>query len=140
VANFATGTSGDAASAYIAGNIGGDILKRFTVILDYAHQRLWLEPNALASAPEVFDRSGLWLSRASDGDISVGDVAHGSAAQSAGIEAGDEIVAVNGKPASRVRLYQLREALKGDPGTRFIFTVKQGGRLRAVQLLLKKQV
>lgn len=140
VANFATGTSGDAASAYIAGNIGGDILKRFTVILDYAHQRLWLEPNALASAPEVFDRSGLWLSRAPDGDISVGDVAHGSAAQSAGIEAGDEIVAVNGKPASRVRLYQLREALKGDPGTRFIFTVKQGGRLRAVQLLLKKQV
>ncbi len=79
VAELATGTSGDSASSHIAGNIGGDILKRFRVTFDYSHQRLWLEPNALNAAPEQFDRSGLWLSRAPDGAFAVGDVAPGSA-------------------------------------------------------------
>jgi hypothetical protein len=136
VAEFATGTSGDAASTYVAGNIGGDILKRFTVILDYPHQRLWLEPNALAAVPEPVDRSGLWLSRAADGNIAVGDVANGSAAELAGFRPGDEIVAVNGKPAAGLRLDALRRALEGPAGSAFGITMKRGAEVRDVQLRL----
>lgn len=137
VADFATGTSGDAASTYVAGNIGGDILKRFTVVLDYAHHRLWLEPNALARIPETYDRSGLWLSRATDGEIAVDDVAPDSTARSAGIRAGDEILAVNGAPAARVRLYALRETLKGAPGTRLTLAVKRGSAVHDVEFRLR---
>jgi hypothetical protein len=140
VAELATGTSGDSASNHIAGNIGGDILQRFRVTFDYAHQRLWLEPNALNAAPEQFDRSGLWLSRAPDGDFAVGDVAPGSAAQSAGIEAGDEIIAVNGTPSSGLRLYELREAFERAPGTKFMLRVKHGTRIVTRQLVLANRV
>jgi hypothetical protein len=136
VAGFATGTSGDAASAHVAGNIGGDILKRFTVILDYPHQRLWLEPNALAAAFEPADRSGLWLSRAADGNIAVGDVANGSAAGLSGIRPGDEIVEVNGKPAAGLRLDALRRAFEGPAGSAFAITMKRGAERREVQLRL----
>src|SRR5690348_10481423 len=140
VAELTTGTSGDAASSHIAGNIGGDLLKRFRVTFDYAHQRLWLEPNALNAAPEQFDRSGLWLSRAPDGDFAVGDVATGSAAQSAGIEAGDEIIAVNGTSSSKLRLYELREAFEHAPGTKFMIRVKHGTRIVTRQLVLANRV
>ena len=140
VAELTTGTSGDAASSHIAGNIGGDLLKRFRVTFDYAHQHLWLEPNALNAAPEQFDRSGLWLSRAPDGGFAVGDVAPGSAGQSAGIEAGDEIIAVNGTPSSELRLYELREAFEHAPGTRFMIRVKHGTRIVTRQLVLANRV
>ncbi len=59
VAEFATDTKGAAAATHIAGNIGGDVLKRFTVTLDYGHQLMWLEPNKLAAEPEIFDRAGV---------------------------------------------------------------------------------
>jgi len=58
VAAISTDQGGAAQSLRTAGNIGGEILKRFTVTLDYAHQKAWLQPNALAQEREVFDRSG----------------------------------------------------------------------------------
>jgi hypothetical protein len=124
VAEIVTDKGGAANSARTAGNIGGDLLKRFTVTLDYAHQKLWLQPNALAAQREVFDRSGLWIARAADGAIQVADVTTASAAAASGLQAGDEIVDVNGKSAKSVALYDLREEFKGSVGTKFTLRVK----------------
>jgi membrane-associated protease RseP (regulator of RpoE activity) len=140
VTEFAIDTGGAAAAARTAGNIGGDLLKRFTVTLDYAHQTMWLQPNALSSQPEVFDRSGLWIMRAKGGGIQVADVAPDSAAAKAGLVIGDEIVSVNDKLAKEVPLYALREDLKGAVGTRFKLQVKGKSGERSVALTLANQV
>jgi hypothetical protein len=140
ITEIVTDKGGAAEAARTAGNIGGDILKRFTVTLDYAHQKLWLEPNALAKQREVFDRSGIWIARASDGAISVGDIVAGSAAAASGLSVGDEILSVNGKRAKEITLYDLREQFKGEVGTQFTLRIK--GRLgeRTVALALADQV
>jgi C-terminal processing protease CtpA/Prc len=135
-----TDKGGAAEAAHTAGNIGGDILKRFTVVLDYAHQKLWLEPNALNMQREVFDRSGLWVGRAADGGISVIDVVAGSAAATSGIRAGDEILSVNGKNAHDVALYELRDQFKGAVGTRFMLQIKSKQGERTAALALADQV
>ena len=141
VTEFVTDTGGAAAAARTAGNIGGDLLKRFTVTLDYGHQTLWLQPNALAQQKEVFDRSGLWISRAEDGGIAVADVTTDSPAAACGLATGDEITSVNGKPAKDVALYALREQFKGATGTRFTLAVKgSDGKPRKVTLVLADQV
>lgn len=140
VAEIVTDTGGAAKAARTAGNIGGDLLKRFTVTLDYAHQTLWLEPNPLASQREVFDRSGLWIARAKDGGIDVADVATESAAAGIGLAVGDEIVSVNGKAAKDVPLYELREELKGAVGTQFTLAVKGKKGARTLTLTLADQV
>jgi membrane-associated protease RseP (regulator of RpoE activity) len=140
VTEFVIDKGGAAEAARTAGNIGGDLLKRFTLTLDYAHQKMWLEPNELSSQPEVFDRSGLWISRAKDGGIEIADVADESAAAKAGLTVGDEIVAVNGKPAKDVTLYGLREEFKGAVGTRFNLHVRSKGGERNVALTLVDQV
>ena len=140
VTEFVVDTGGAAAAARTAGNIGGDLLKRFTVTLDYAHQTMWLQPNALSSQPEVFDRSGLWIMRAKSGGIEVADVAPDSAAAQAGLVIGDEIVSVNDEPAKQVPLYALREDLKGAVGTRFKLQVKGKTGERSVALTLANQV
>ena len=127
VTEIVTDKSGAAASARTAGNIGGDILKRFTLTLDYAHQKLWLKPNRLAAEREVFDRSGLWIARAKDGAIDVADVTARGAAAASGLGIGDEILSVNGKSAQNIELYELREEFKGAVGTRFTLHVKNAG-------------
>jgi hypothetical protein len=140
VAEITTDKSGAAEAARTAGNIGGDLLKRFTLTLDYAHQTLWLQPNALAATPEVFDRSGLWISRAEDGGIEIADVATGSAAAAVGLVVGDEIVNINGRPARSIALYALRERFKDALGTRFKLRVHSDHGDRTVALTLADQV
>jgi membrane-associated protease RseP (regulator of RpoE activity) len=140
VTEIVTDKGGAAEAARTAGNIGGDILKRFTLTLDYAHQTLWLEPNALANQREVFDRSGLWIARAKDGAIAVGDVVAGSAAARAGLAVGDEITAVNGKSAADVALYDLREEFKGAAGTRFTLRIRTKQGDSSVILTLADQI
>jgi hypothetical protein len=44
-----------------SGIIGAEILRRFTVILDYPHRRMIIEPDAMFGAPYEFDMSGLFL-------------------------------------------------------------------------------
>ena len=141
VTELVTDTGGAAEAARTAGNIGGDLLKRFTVTLDYGHRLLWLQPNALAQQKEVFDRSGLWISRAQDGGIAIADVTTDGPAAASGLASGDEITAVNGKPAKDVALYELREQFKGAPGTHFTLAVKgSDGKPRKVTLVLADQV
>ena len=140
VAEFVVDKGGAAESARTAGNIGGDLLKRFTVTLDYAHRQLWLVPNALAQQKEVFDRSGLWISRATDGGITVADVAADSAAAKLGLAEGDEITKINGKPAKEVQLYALREEFKGAVGTKFSLALKGKSGEKTLTLVLADQV
>ncbi|MFC5526406.1 aspartyl protease family protein [Rhodanobacter ginsengisoli] len=140
VAEFTTGTGGDAASSHTAGNIGGDILKRFKITFDYRHRLLWLQPNASASSREVFDRAGIWMSRGRNGAVSVDDVAAHSAASSAGLVIGDEIVAVNGVPATKIALSDLRERFKAEPRTAIELTVRHAGKEEKLRLVLEDQV
>jgi hypothetical protein len=144
VTEIVTDKGGAAEAARTAGNVGGDLLKRFTVTLDYAHKTLWLQPNALAAEREAFDRSGLWIARAKDGAIEVADVATESPAAAVGLSAGDEILMVNGKNAKDVALYELRDDFKGAVGSKFSLRVKgrQGtnAKARTVVLTLADQV
>ena len=140
VVEISTNQSGGGSETHTAGNIGGDILKRFTVTLDYAHRLLWLQPNQPADQPEVFDRSGLWIMRAGDGGIDVADVTTDSPAAKLGLVRGDEIVSVNGKPARDIPLYGLREEFKSAPGTAFELALKRAGGKKSVTLVLADQV
>jgi Aspartyl protease/PDZ domain len=140
IVQFASGTGGDGAARHVAGNIGGDLLKRFTLTLDYTKQRLWLEPNALAHELEPFDRSGLWVSLGPGGEIVVGDVAPGSAGAMAAIASGDAIVSIGGKPARDITLADIREMFMAPAGTRLELTVRHGGAQRHASLVLADRV
>jgi hypothetical protein len=58
VADFSTDTKGVTATQAYDGTIGGDILRRFTVTLDYSRSEMWLEPNGAFGQAFVTDASG----------------------------------------------------------------------------------
>jgi aspartyl protease len=58
VADFSTDTKGVTATESYDGTIGGDVLRRFTVTLDYSRGRMILFPNADFGAAFETDKSG----------------------------------------------------------------------------------
>jgi membrane-associated protease RseP (regulator of RpoE activity) len=135
---LSTATKGSDADASQSGNIGGGVLKRFVVTLDYEHQKMYLKPVTQPVADlDSFDRSGLWINKSATG-YSVVDVTKGTPADAAGLKAGDEIVSVDGKPATATPLYETRARLRNDaPGTVVKFTVKRGGETKDVSVTLR---
>ena len=135
---LATSTKGADADPSQSGNIGGGVLKRFVVTLDYGNNRMYLKPVTQAvSDLDSFDRSGVWINQNADG-YTVVDVTRGGPSDQAGLKVGDQIVSVDGKPATATPLYETRARLRNDaPGTVVKFTVKRGSETKDISVTLK---
>jgi hypothetical protein len=136
--DLSTDTAGAMGDASIAGNIGAGLLKRYVVTLDYGHAMMYLKPVTQPVADlDTFDRAGLWLNVSADG-FAVVSVTHGAPAEDAGLKAGDTVVAVDGKPATGLKLYDIRRMLRDEaPGTVVTFTVKRDSGTSDVRVVLR---
>lgn len=139
-ADIFTGAKGSFASPDLDANLGGGVLKRFTVAFDYAQRRMYLAPNADFARPDLYDRSGLWL--LGDGDaLKVGAVAPQSAAARAGLRADDRLLAIGGTAVATRTLAEWRQRLRELPaGTRLAVRYVRGGRSAEVSLTLADQI
>jgi len=121
--------------------IGGEVLDRFTIILDYPAQLLFLEPNR--RFPEIFtaDMSGLTLIAIPPAfqSFEVARVAEKSPAASAGIEVGDMISEADGNPLAGDTLDQLRALLR-EADSSHTLTILRNGKKLTVTLSLKPLV
>ena len=96
VAAFPSNAAGVFANAQIAGILGNGVLKRFHVIFDWPHKQLLLAPNHDLSGRSPANCSGLALKVEPPEyhRLLVRGVIRGSPAETAGIRAGDVILAV----------------------------------------------
>ena len=125
---------------YVAGNVGAGVLKRFNIVFDYGRQRMIFEKNANYAKVDAFDRAGMWMNEA-EGGFDVMDVFAGSPAAEAGINVGDTIVAVDGRPVASLALPGLRQRFRTDaPGTKVTLKIRTGGAEREVVLTLRDLV
>jgi len=116
VADFSTDTKGVTATSNYDGTIGGDILRRFTVTLDYSRGQMMLEPNGDWSKP--FDRNTSGLTLATDEGfkkVLVVHVVKRSPADVAGLHEADSIGAVDGKSTPLYTFDQIRRLVES-PG------------------------
>jgi hypothetical protein len=126
IADFSVQKSGAFASSRTAANVGGGMLRRFTVAFDLAHRKISLRPNADFDAPQEADRSGLFLI-ARDDAVAVLDVRPRTPAERAGIVAGDRIVGAQGEPLRPQALPRLRALLEGPADTHVALEIARAG-------------
>lgn len=110
LASISEATHGATASSHYDGTIGGAILSRFTVTLDYPRSQMILEPNANFAIPFQADTSGLILC-ASGSDLKTISVLHvisNTPGARAGIQEGDVVVSVDGVAADSLGLERIR--------------------------------
>jgi hypothetical protein len=124
-----------------AGVLGGEILHRFTLIFDYQHQLLILEPNRYFKDPVEWDMSGLFLIARGEAfqEFTVFRVMKDSPAAQAGLREGDVLVAIDGRLAEELNLADVRELLK-QKGKRCRLTIQRGDETLEVSLKLKRMV
>jgi predicted aspartyl protease len=135
----AAGVTGGGGADWV-GNIGGEILRRFTVYLDYSNKRIILEPHARTDEPFEADMSGIGLIMDDSLTMAwIDRVAPGSAAADAGLVAGDTLVRVDGRPATAAAIRELRKRFRRD-GERIVLVVRRRGNEKTVTLVLRRLV
>ena len=129
------------ASADFDGIIGGDFLRRCHVIFDHPRQRILLEPNTAFATPYDYDMSGTFLLGQGDDFKSflVWRLFPNSPATEAGLAEGDVITSVDGKPAAKLTLEEVRRALRGAE-REVELGVKRGEQAMTVRVKLRKLV
>jgi predicted aspartyl protease len=140
VGNFSHAKSGVLSQTDFAGIIGAEILRRFTVVFDYPHQRMILDPNSTSTAPYEFDMSGLFITASGEPskEFTVYSVIENSPAGQAGLRVGDIIQAIDERPASSFTLEQVRQLLRESNGQEHSVTVRRNGNDFTVQLQLRR--
>lgn len=138
LAEVSTDEGGSGASDSFPNNIGNDIFERFIMTLDYGRMTLYLRPvGNPGGAHGTFDRSGMWINEATRG-FRIVDISKPGPAADAGLEAGDLILAIDGRPAGAIPLDEIRLRLRDDPpGTVVKLKIQRGRSHRDVQLRLR---
>ncbi len=121
------------------GIIGNDMLNRFTVYIDYSRSQLFLKPGKKYNKSFVYDKSGLIISAVGldFNQYFVQAIVPGSAAEKAGLLAGDEILSVNRISVSFLSLNQIQRILKRDGGTRVRIKISRQGKTQVFDFLLE---
>jgi len=124
------------------GNIGMGILKRFNLIIDYPDSAIYLKPQRDLNAPFEHDMSGLeYYSDGTNLDrIIVSRVEPGSSADEVGMEAGDEILAINLKPVANMSLEDIDAIFKSGDDRSLWLEILHDKKVDRVILTLKRRI
>jgi hypothetical protein len=132
--------AGSLSDAYVSGNVGAGVLKKFNIVWNYPRHEIFFEKNKNYGERDVYDRAGFWINLG-DGAFDVVDVVAGAPADVAGLKVGDRIVRANGKKAgSEISLPDLRLLKKAPAGTNLILEILRGSRRLTVDITLKDLV
>ena len=116
--------------------IGGEVLRRFRVTLDYRRHRMLLVPSRHREDEVPVDLSGLTLRRADDGaQLLIEDVTRGSPAAGAGLRTGEHVTAIDGATVRDIGLRRA-QAILTTPGSRLRLQIWSKAGRREVQLHL----
>jgi hypothetical protein len=137
VATLSLDTVGVLADGEGEGLLGGDVLSRFTVTLDYGRGRMYLQPNARFGEPfrRALAGMGIFALPPDFRTFRLTYVDEGGVAAAAGLREGDLIQAVDGRPAAELALHELRDLFKV-PGAAYTLTIRRGGETMDVRLVL----
>ena len=110
------------------GILGNKILNRFTIVIDYVRNTLYLTPNKGFNRKFRYDRSGLLLAASGYNlnQFTVLGLIEDSPAERAGILPGDIIKSMNSVPASFLTLEGILNKLQGKVGKRIKLKLKRG--------------
>jgi hypothetical protein len=124
------------------GSIGGDLLSRFTVVIDYYGRMLYLKKSSSYKNPFEFNLGGIDI--VADGidfnTFRVINVIEGSPAYLAGLKKDDLIVAVNGKSAISLSLTEINNILRSKPGSRVLLVINRDNEIIRTSFRLRRMI
>lgn len=123
----------------VAGEIGSNLLRRFTVVFDYPHHQLTLDPNTSFPDPDQEDKSGMLIVAKGSNykTFEVTNVQPNTPAAEGGIKKGDIIAGVDADPAADLSLLDVRE-LFTSVGHKYKITLQRGDKTSEVTIQMRR--
>lgn len=145
--NFPDSNSYHADSIYIErvdrnGTLGGEILSRFHVVINFPQEKIFLKPTSEFNKAFYFNLSGISV-RAKGSSLTafeVSEVRPSSVAEEAGVLPGDNILAINNIPTRELRLAQINAMFNSKPGRKLRLEINRNGEKKIIELVLKNQI
>ncbi|MEJ0054275.1 MAG: aspartyl protease family protein [Bacteroidota bacterium] len=130
------------ADVFRNGALGGEILTRFTTIYNFPGGKMYFKKNSAFSSRFNFNMSGLTLKAkgARLAKFEITNVRKDSAAERVGIEDGDEVLSINGLPASQLSLNSINGFFNSKPGKRVKMEILRDGKRVTKTFLLESQI
>ena len=124
------------------GNLGFNILKRFNMVIDYQNNALYIKPNIHFKEPYEHDMSGMeYYAGGPDlKRIIINRVEQNSPADEVGIETGDEILAINFKPTSKMTVEEIDSIFQSREDRSLLIEIARHDKRDRVILKLKKRI
>jgi len=121
------------------GNLGSQVLRRFTVTFDYAGKRMFLEPNRTLNDPFEFNMAGFQFQKEFNGLFKITRILKNSSAEEAGVQADDWIVRVDDRPTEDLTYDQVYERIlkEGEP---IKLRLRRGDSEQDVSLTLRRLI
>jgi hypothetical protein len=110
------------------GTIGGDLLGRFKVTIDYSHQMVYFERNQTFKHPFEYNMAGFDIIGSGDlfDKIEVVNVIEKSPAFVTGLRVGDTIIQINGLYGKSLTVNEFNNILRSKPGRVIRLIVQRG--------------
>lgn len=110
------------------GTVGGELLNRFTVILDYPNGAIYLRKNRNYREPFVYSKTGLVLIAEGENldTFKVIEVRDNTPAAGAGIQPGDMLLKINGVKAKYLDLLEINDKFIRRDGKKIRLKMKRG--------------
>jgi hypothetical protein len=98
----------------LAGEIGAEMLRLFSVVFDYARQQIFLDPNSEFNSEDFEDMSGLTVTAAGPNlkTFEITDVRQNTPGSDAGLHKGDIIEGIDGDAAADISLTDIRRLFR----------------------------
>ena len=125
------------------GILGNKTLENFHIIIDYINNVFYLRPINKRKPPKFqFDKSGLFIVAGGKNvnKFKVVSVVPNSPGEEAGLQKGDDLVAINGFPLSLSRLGAIQRKFKKKEGKVYKITYKRNGERYKTEMTLKKLI
>ena len=122
------------------GILGNRILKRFSVVIDYVGQRVYVRADGRQVRRKfTYDRSGLTVLAGGDNlrKFSIANVVPGSPADRAGLRVSDRLRAINGISTGLLSLENIVRKLESKAGRRVRLRIYRAGRLYDYEFTLE---
>lgn len=123
----------------LSGEIGGGMLRRFIVTIDYPHQQIFFDPGSEFRADEFEDMSGLTILASGPGlkKIEVAQVWPHTPGAEAKIHKGDVVEGINDEAAADMSLPEVR-ALFRQPSAKLKVLLQRDNQTLTVNLQMKR--
>lgn len=124
------------------GSIGGELLKKYTVIFDFFKGKMYLKSNATFKYPFEYNMSGLEFLVEGENlnQFVIHHIREKSAASGVGFETGDLIVSLNNIPARKLTLTKIYTNLNLKNGKKINLTVSRDGKYISKSFSLRREI